>query len=449
LTRLREAPADRGEDLLAFVAARTFPLYVALTALYVLFRAGSFSNIPTRLTDTVTYEQVAALSLWSGRFYTAERGFTLPLLYKLFSGADARIVAQLVISTVAWLVLAAMVARCIRHPVLRPVAFAATLVFSLSTEVILWDALELSESLTFALTALLVAAWLAVVRRPTWTRVVLVLVVALLWSFARDTNAYILLLVGAVAALTVVDRPWRAQKAALAVGCVAIAFATIGSSNAGQRWLQPLRDVVVHRVLTHGALRSYFVAHGLDLRVDWTVSPWIHDRARGVYAGYLIRHPGYLLAAPLSGRQQALYSTQDNAASLLDPSMKSYDNDASHRFLPLPRILERVAFPRGVALLCVLTAIVAVAAAVLAWRGLATAVWLVPGTILLSTYPHLLVVWHLSGVEVDRHALEAALLLRLALLLLVLLCLDAVLSRRRAQRVPSAGSQVAGTPRRR
>ena len=65
LARLREAAADRGERLLALVAARTFPLYAALTALYVLFRAGSFSNIPTRLTDTASYEQVASLPLWS------------------------------------------------------------------------------------------------------------------------------------------------------------------------------------------------------------------------------------------------------------------------------------------------------------------------------------------------------------------------------------------------
>jgi hypothetical protein len=439
LARLREAAADRGERLLALVAARTFPLYAALTALYVLFRAGSFSNIPTRLTDTASYEQVASLPLWRWRFYTGQRGFTLPLLYKLFAGGEARTVAQLVISILAWLVLAGTVARCVRHSVVRPVAFAAVLIFSLTTEVILWDTLELSESLTFSLTALLVAAWLAVVRRPTWTRVVLVLVVALLWSFARDTNAYILLLVGVIAALTLLDRSWRTRKAALAVGCVAIGLATVGSANAGHRWVQPLRDVVVHRVLTHPALRSYFVAHGLDARTNWTDGPWFHHRARGVYVGYLLRHPGYLLAAPLSGRQEALYSTPDNADSLLDPSTKSYDNDASHRFLPLPRVLERVAFPRGVALLCLLVALVVAAAAVLAWRGLAEAVWLVPGVILLSTYPHLLVVWHLSGVEVDRHALEAALLLRLALLLLVLLCLDVLVSPRRGSARPLGG----------
>src|SRR5262249_55031114 len=155
LTHVRTVAAARWDSLLAAAASRTFPLYATLTGLYVLFRAGSFTNIPDRVTDTPTYERVAALPLWSWRFYTGERGFTLPLVYKAITGAEARTLAQVALSTLAWLVLAATVARCLRGAVLRPVAFTAVLVFSLSTEIVLWDTLELSESITFALTALL------------------------------------------------------------------------------------------------------------------------------------------------------------------------------------------------------------------------------------------------------------------------------------------------------
>src|SRR5262249_47866220 len=159
------------------------------------------------------------------------------------------------------------------------------------------------------------------------------------------------------AALTLIRREWRPEKTVLAAACVAIGLATIGSSNAGDRWLQPVRDIVAHRVIPHRSLRSYFTARGLDLSVDWTQGSWIHHRARGVYGGYIVRHPGYLFASPLSGRQEALYSTPGNAASMLDPSMKIYNDNASHRFLPLPHALEGAAFPRGIVLICVLLAI--------------------------------------------------------------------------------------------
>jgi hypothetical protein len=51
----------------------------------------------------------------------------------------------------------------------------------------------------------------------------------------------------------------------------------------------------------------------------------------------------------------------------------------------------------------------------------------VPLAILLTTYPHFLVAWHQSGVEVDRHAFEAALLLRIAGFLLAVFALDRAL----------------------
>jgi hypothetical protein len=77
-------------------------------------------------------------------------------------------------------------------------------------------------------------------------------------------------------------------------------------------------------------------------------------------------------------------------------------------------------------------------------------VWIVPAALLATTYPHLLVVWHFSGYEVDRHALEAALLLRLGVILLLIFAFDRAVAwwlssrggpsaPRRASPSPSAG----------
>ncbi len=415
------------------VAARTFPVYAGLVGLYVVFRVGSFTNIADRVTDTPSYERVAHDALWDWSFYTGERGFTIPLFYKVFQSSESRIVAQLVLSTAAWLVLAAVVARCIRDGWLQPLVFATVLAFSLTTEVILWDTLLFSESLTFALLALLLAAWLVLVRspRPLWAGSVLVL--SLLWTFARDTNAYVVVGVGVLVALTLLRPEQRRLKLVLVAGCCAIFLLDYGSASSGKRWLQPMRDIVAHRVLPSAELKPYFVARGLDPTANWPESEWMTDSSRSVYARYLLSHAGYTLGRPFHGQQQALYSTSDNAAALIDPSMKAYDDNASHRFLPLPRVLEHVLFPRGVAVVLILLGFVLVGSAAVARSIGFDRLWLVPIGVLMTTYPHFLVVWHQSGVEVDRHALEAALLLRLALLLLAALAVDQVLAKLRAR----------------
>lgn len=408
--------------------ASSSALYAGITAVYALFRVGSFTNIPDRVTDTPTYERVARLALWDWRFYTGSRGFTIPLFYKIFQSSESRIVAQLVFSTIAWTVLAAVVARTVEVGWFRPIVFAVMLALSLTTEVILWDTLLLSESVTFALCALLIAAWILFVRapRPLWAATVLAL--SLFWAFARDTNAYVLVVVAVIVALTLLRPEHRRLKLVLAVGCGAIFLLDYGSAQAGKRWLQPMVDVVDHRVLTTQAIERYFVGHGFDPSTNWPAGSWLRDRSQRVYADYLFSHPGYTLTAPFNGHQMALYSTSDNAESLIDPNLGIYNDNAGHRFLPLPSSFERVFFPRGIALICALLASVLLLATVVAGLVGASYVWLVPVAILATTYPHFLVAWHQSGVEVDRHVLEAALLLRIAVFLLGCLAADRALA---------------------
>lgn len=380
--------------------------------------------MPDRLTDTASYEQVARLAVWNWRFYAGERGFTIPLFFKIFQTSESRAVAQLVFSIIAWLVLAAVVARCIDARWLRPVAFAVVLAVSLTTEVVLWDALLLSESVTFSLMALLIAAWILLVRSPRKLWVGVVLLLALLWAFARDTNAYVVVVVAVLVALTLSRPEHRPLKLVLALGCCAIFLLDYGSAQAGKRWFRPMVDVIAHRVLTTPALERDFVAHGFDPSSNWPVGAFVRNSSQGIYGDYLLGHPGYTLLAPFHGHQQAPYSTSDNAASLIDPNLSIYNDNADHRFLPLPSPLERIFFPRGVALVLALLAIALVVADAVAWLLGWSLVWLVPLGILVTTYPHFLVAWHESGVEVDRHAFEAALLLRLATFLLFLFALD-------------------------
>jgi hypothetical protein len=420
LKRRTDALVDR---TIAVVAAPAFPLYAGLVSVYVVARAGGFSNIHIWTTDTPSYEETAAQPLFSVSFLGGTRSLTVPLVYKAVSSPDAQIVVQLVISTLCWLVLAVAVARAIRHELVRIPAFATVLAFSLIREVTLWDTYRLSESLTFSLMALMLAAWLELVRRPSPLRAAAVLVVLFFWTFARDSNAYVVLVLATLAAVSMVDTRWRRLKLALAVGCASIFAASFASAEAGKRWQLPVKDVVFRRVLETPDMSRYFAEHGLPVEGNWTVPPWL-EQARGVYAGYLVRHPGYTLAAPFHGRQEALYSTPNNLRSVLVPDLGPYNTNEGIGFMRPPHVLRQIFFQQDLRALLALVAGAAAVAIAVGGRVRPELVWIVPVVILATTYPHLLVVWHFSGYEVDRHALQAAILLRLGAFLLFLFALD-------------------------
>ena len=399
--------------------------YLAAVGLYLLLRMGSFVYTPVRVTDTPTYEQVSNASLFSGAFWTGRRPFTVPLLWKLASDDHARIVAQLTLSIVGWLALAAAVAACIRQRVIARVAVVLVLLFSATTEIILWDPLLLSESVSLSLTALLLAAWLAFVRSPTWVGVAGVLGITLLWTFARDSHAYVALLTALVVLGSLAQRAHRPLKAALAAGSIVVFVLAVASANDGLRWYQPMRDILLNRVAVDPKMQIYFQ--------DRLGPNWRELDARRVYAKYLLTHPGYTLGDPFYGTQTTPFSSTDSASSLLDPDFRIYNDNAADRALPLPRAVGGLVYPQGKGTVFTLLLVIVFAAAAVAFRFGVSPPWVVPTVALVSTAPHGLIAYHLSGLEVDRHALEVAVLLRVGILLLAVFAVDSAVTALRAK----------------
>jgi hypothetical protein len=119
-----------------------------------------------------------------------------PLIYLLIGRNYGLIAfAQAAFGAAAWGVLA-LTCRRIVGGVGGWFVFAVILFTSVSAQVATWDAVLLSESLSLSLMALLIAAGLLVVERWETRRLVAFLVIALCWMLSRDTNAYILVLVG-------------------------------------------------------------------------------------------------------------------------------------------------------------------------------------------------------------------------------------------------------------
>lgn len=426
---------------------RTQSAMVALGAAYVAFRiAGFFDAVPRSFPDTGTYERVGEQSLGSIDFRAGWRSPTLPLLYKLIDGEQARIWAQLLISMACWLALAAAVASWIEHRILRVVSFGAVLLFALAPEVVLWDAVLLSESLSLSLAAVLVACWLFIIRRPAPGLYALMVALTAAWALTRDAHSLAVLAV----ALLLLVAVWRSEDLAgprrlRLVAVVALIGITVGSALSASvhfaRWARPLQDVLSLRVAAHPEQLSYFERAGMPLTPELLaameahretgeavlMSPpgydtpealaeaspfhrWLLTEGRSAYASFLLTHPGVIVGA--FGHLEE---------SLLDPDAVRYASAAS----PWDGDpAASVVYPRQAAVAVVMTVLALALVAFVGLRFGGRRGWWVPGFLLAFSLPFAVFIYHSRGLEPDRHALVPSVLLRLGALVLILFAVD-------------------------
>lgn len=439
------ADRDRG-GLRSWRSHPEWWLFALLGAIYVVVRVTAFSGVTSvAYRDSESYLDVAGQSLLSADFWAGARPWTVPLLYKLLPGDDsARTIGQLVLSLAGWGALAGAVARVLRPRALSVLAFGAVLAFSLSFAVIRWDVLVLSESVSISLTAAVAAAWLELLRAPRRAGVLAVLVLDLLWVFSRDSNAY-LALATAVGALIWLARPGpmgRRWPAILALGLIFTFAASVAATGTQEAQLRrnerPLLHVVGRRVLINPRERAFFLDHGMPrptaivLRhrkilaaIGDTIPSdpptdaylrWVREHGRSTLARYLIAHPGATLRPLVKFRKRLLggvtqgYRSPDARMALPEPVASALYPHRVHSVL------------RWLMVTTVLTLLVALA-------GGASRMWLVPAGLIVLQLPHALLVYHGDTLEIPRHAILMAIMLRLGILMLALFAVGGLLER--------------------
>jgi hypothetical protein len=437
-SRLRR---NRGRSTRVRPPSRARVSFALLAALYIGLRVVSFAGVAVvRYPDSTSYLAVAKEQLHSWAFWAGARPWTVPLLYKVLPDSDAgRSAGQLVISLLCWLALATATARCVRHERLRVVAFAVVLLFSLSPSITRWDSLILTESLSVSLTAAVMAAWLTVMRlpRPSALSIASVLVVTLLWTFARDTNAVLVMLVALLVLVWVIRPGPKAGRIVLLTGLVAIAGASLASTTSAaaklRRVERPMVGAVGLRVLADPDLTEYFRHHGMPaptprvranaarlkgigegLPTDGETEvflDWVRAHGRSTLGRYLLTHPR-AATLPLFTHNADL---ADESGGYRPPGARPI----------VPPVLRSVVYPGpGEAALAVAAAVL-LAAVVVARRSRARRAWAVPVVALLMLIPYASLLWHGDAFEVSRHAFLVQMVLRLCPLLLGVFLIDA------------------------
>lgn len=332
------------------------------------------------------------------------------------------------------------------------------MLFGLSADIILWDFVIMSESLSISFFALLVALafWLLHQWHPA--KLGALIIAGGVWASCRETNAWLLL--GMAIVIGVIGLFYRERR----VACLVLAFCwcavftantmsskmsaqkwTIQYNSAyaafelppgmGQRWILPFLNVLTKRILPNPAKVQWFADHGMPVSPDLmhlagqlggddyfavyrldSLKPfraWLINHGQSCYIKYLIRDYRATILAPWLNTKLLLSS---DTGELSPPG-----------FVPvLPAWLNARIYPPPVFPFWPWVAgLTALAGLIFAcWDR--HRLWWVPLGLLLLAYPLALLVWHGDAMAVARHALLLQIQMRLAIWITLLFVIDSL-----------------------
>jgi hypothetical protein len=414
---------------------------LGISFLFLALQLASFLQVGQArwLPDSIDYIFPAETYAWTEPgLWTHTKPWGAAVLYKLTGSSPLTIAAiQTFLSALAWLSLAWVLSRIIRAGWLKVAAFALILGFSLAPPVQMWNHIIQSESLSISLLALVLAILISLLQRWRWEKITALILLFAWWMGTRETNVYLGLLVAGF--LFFIGLLYKHQRFYWAVSVVLVLFGYVNLQISEiptiPRWLYPLTNTVLHRILPDEKFLRYFEARGLPISpqllslsggfansADFAVfnhpglndvETWLYRRGKDAYIRFLLEHPLYTLASPWQHVQE-----------LLAPrDLMSYTPE---QYKPLLAwLFEGVFYPGSLWLVLLLAGIVLIATlATKPWRE-TLAFWLALGFLVLF-FPNFYLAWHGDAAEVGRHAIQASIQLRLALWLLFLLALDTI-----------------------
>ena len=298
--------------------------------------------------DTEVFLHMAALKWTNPYFYHGLRPWTVPILHSLVGGAKNIhniLLLQTIISYVSWIFLAFMVVCFSKDYLVKVFAFFLIAFIPLSGFIHHYHLVILSESLSFSFFAVFLGAYLWYTNKRSILLVVFLAIVALLFAFTRDTDAYRVLLMTLPILLLIVHAIRNKTRGVMHHIVLSIIFILIfiGSnystsniqcrdcvtSYMNARWFMPIVNNVFQRILPYEDRLKYFEDHGLPvtpalmaMKHKWASSnnwqstfdpklaaerEWIYRHGRQTYMKYLITHPKYTFSSAFDYRDALLY----------------------------------------------------------------------------------------------------------------------------------------------
>lgn len=286
--------------------------------------------------DTQTYIDSSRASLLSWEAFDGRRLFTTNIVYKLISsnsncgqipasmlsvpavGEEASreihpcfetiAVLQTFLSIASWLWLVFVVSRHLKTPLAKLLAAGILILFAFTPQIVEWDSILTSESLSLSLFAISlgflieVAFYLSDENTKLDFTVksfyILWFIFFALWLFVRDTNLIAIPVTLMFLVPIFVSKRFRMKPFILSSAILLIVLLVIGllSSRQSPRWPTSIEETLEDWIFPFPAQVQFLSEHFAMPAPDSADYPsWFNSRAPTAYALFLLSHPGFIV----------------------------------------------------------------------------------------------------------------------------------------------------------
>jgi hypothetical protein len=331
---------------------------------------------------------------------------------------------------------------------MKIIAFAIILFLGAGLNITQWDHSMLAESISTSCLVLWLASlimagvsWDKLRHISVWKEVFLLTVIllsAILFAFSRDTNAYLLLAVSGLMLTGLFFSSIRAHPMfrtylAVMVGFLVI-FSVFSLTMNRSRYVNSLFSVVVYRMIPAQESLNYLIMHGMpydekfitlsSLNLKQLTSDaiseesvkhlyaWVGDHGMSVLVSYLLSHPIYTLSAPFKDVQGWINSENNMYRMILVPALSRI------------RLLSTITYLQSDWSPMIFLVLFIVCLGMIWFGRQKESPWFLVFFLFISVYPMALLIWHSDPGELERHAFQVALQLRLAAWMLIALMLE-------------------------
>ena len=418
--------------------ALLYGLFLVLFVLYTWLRIenGQFIREPRAgFGDTNDYFQIASLSIFSPSFWLSVKPPVIPIILK-FLGENPKTIStfQLWFSIISWGLLSFVVASALQFDFLKPFAFSIILAFSMSEEIIMWDYLILSDSIALSLLALFFAVSLWTLLKWKGEKAALLIFLAMLMAFARDTFAYVLLMMAGILFIVFFVSNFKRQFLFVSVVFAIIFLASNALASAGYHWYSPLLNTIGMRILPNPEYLTYFEARGMPVNDALMERSGQPHHADSVAMAFDERLESFRIWVRENGHREyirflwfykadTIQNVFNDRELIFSPDLYFY---TATRFRPIIQNsrLDELLYPNryGFILFLVANLSAALFSAVAYYEKKTT--WMLPIVLILLTYPQAVLIWNADSSDIARHSMYHNVMLRLGVWILVFFVLD-------------------------
>lgn len=417
----------------------------AITAIYLTLQIYQHLLVKNAITvsDSVDYLAPAKTLTLSQLFLWPYSKLWGAALFYHFTGQSLQIIdlTQILFSALAWITLGSILSKFIFNQTLKVISFALILIFSLSTQVQLWNHVVLSESLSISLMVLEIALSLKLILKWDWKIFSLLALVILLWVNTREANLFLGIFIGLFILVISLFAP-KFRKYLIISFLVLFAWG-INARRADyfpQISARPfsVTNIILIRVLPNHRYVQFFKDHGMPANKDLfrlqgqyayadnfaifnhpdfrKFQTWLYKKGEKTYFKFMLTYPSYTFLGPIQNIPLMMtgrlpISFQQAFSGTLRKSLNEFIFPV--RYFSIYFFLCAVLF--------FLTLYIKL------WKN-TNAFWMITA-ILVLWIPHIFLAWLGDSMEVSRHAIQANIQFRLGMLMLFSIFLDSLIQK--------------------